>query len=95
MSGTIVALETRVGEMKDGVKEKLSPTKLVQEHPLAAVAAAVVAGVALSTAGNNNGDGAGGIIQRARDSVVRTVENRTGELVHDIRRASEEIGRST
>ena len=48
----------------------------------------------LSTAANN-GDGDGGIIQRAKDNVVRTVENRTGELVHDIRRASEEIGRST
>ena len=50
----------------------------------------------LSTAANNgDGDGDGGIVQRAKDSVVRTVENRTGELVHDIRRASEEIGRPT
>ena len=94
MSETIVALEARVGEMKGEVKEKLDPTKLVQEHPLAALAAAVVAGVALSTAANN-GDGDGGIIERAKDRVVRTVENRTGELTHDIRRASEEIGRST
>jgi membrane protein len=114
MSETVAALETRVGEMKDEVKEKLDPTRLVQEHPLAALAAAVVAGVALSATGAdekaaeatvqaakkglataaNNGDGDGGILQRARASVVRTVENRTGELVHDIRRASEEIGRS-
>jgi membrane protein len=120
MSETIAALEARVGEMKDGVKEKLDPTKLVQEYPLAALAAAVVAGVALSATGadekaagaagatvqaakdrfstaanNGDGDGGSGIIQRAKASVVRTVENRAGELVHDIRRASEEIGRST
>jgi membrane protein len=116
MSETIAALEARVGEMKDGVKEKLDPTKPAQEHPLSALAPAVVAGVALSATGAdekaasaagatvqaakdrlstaaNNGDG--GVIQRAKASVVRTVENRTGELVHDIRRASEEIGRST
>ncbi|HEX6050020.1 MAG TPA: YihY/virulence factor BrkB family protein [Gemmatimonadaceae bacterium] len=44
MSETVVAIDERV----ETAKERVSPTELVRRHPLAALAAAVVAGVTLS-----------------------------------------------
>jgi membrane protein len=48
MSGTVTAIESRVSDVASGVKEKLDASRLVREHPWPALAAAVVAGVALS-----------------------------------------------
>jgi len=48
MSGTISALESRVGEITGDVKEKLDASRIVKEHPWPALAAAIVAGLALS-----------------------------------------------
>jgi ElaB/YqjD/DUF883 family membrane-anchored ribosome-binding protein len=48
MSGTLEAIESRVSERTDAVKEKLDVSTLVKEHPWPALAAAVLAGMALS-----------------------------------------------
>ena len=48
MSDTVSALETRVSEIAGDVKEKLDASRIVKEHPWPALAAAIVAGVALS-----------------------------------------------
>jgi hypothetical protein len=69
------------------------------------LAAAVVAGVALSaTRANHDGDAADGtmeesnkpdgVLGRAKASVVEAVGARARELEHELRRASESIGRA-
>lgn len=138
MSGTISAIESRVSETADDVKEKLDVSRLVREHPWPALAAAVVAGLVLSGTRADEkvadatveaakrgspaaadgvrqlGDAAAtrlhdgnddavdesadtehkdGFVQRAKTTVVRAVQNQARELEHEIRRASEEIGR--
>jgi hypothetical protein len=47
-SGTLAATESRASAAADGIKDGLDASKLVKEHPWPALAAAVVAGVALS-----------------------------------------------
>ena len=138
MSDTLSAIESRVSETTDDVKEKLDVSRLVREHPWPALAAAVVAGVVLSGTRadekvaeatveaakrgssaaadgvrqlgeaaasrlhGGNGDAVDesadtdhkdGFVQRAKTTVVQAVQNQARELEHDIRRASEEIGR--
>ena len=138
MSDTLSAIESRVSDAADGVKEKLDVSRLVREHPWPALAAAVVAGLVLSGTradekvadatvdaakrgssaaadgvrqlgeaaaarlhGGNDGAAddevdtqhADGLVQRAKTTVVRAVQNQTRELEHEIRQASEEIGR--
>ena len=51
MSGTIAELEQRVSGKVQGIKRKVDVVSLVKEHPWPALAAAFVAGVALSTTG--------------------------------------------
>src|SRR5215207_4360704 len=51
MSGTIAELEQRVSGTIDGVKQKVDVVALVRQHPWPALAAAFVAGVALSATG--------------------------------------------
>jgi membrane protein len=48
MSNTVRAIESRAAYVKHDAAEKLDASKLVQEHPWPALAAAIVAGVALS-----------------------------------------------
>jgi membrane protein len=138
MSDTLSAIESRVSEATDGVKEKLDVSRLVREHPWPALAAAVAAGVVLSgTRADEKVAGAtveaakrgssaaadgvrqlgeaaasrlhggsddavddevdteqgDGFVQRAKTTVVRAVQNQARELEHEVRRASEEIGR--
>jgi membrane protein len=101
MSGTVRAIESRTAEAADGVKEKLNPSRLVREHPWPALAAAVMAGVALSAShtGDDSGDGAhgtaaepDGLVGRAKAGIVRAVQTRAQELEHELRRASESFG---
>ena len=138
MSDTLSAIESRVSETTDDVKEKLDVSRLVREHPWPALAAAVVAGLVLSgtradekvadatveaakrgssaaadgvrqlgEAAANRLHGGNddvvdesvdtehkdGFVQRAKTTVVQAVQNQARELEHEIRRASEEIGR--
>ncbi|PYP77024.1 MAG: hypothetical protein DMD35_16955 [Gemmatimonadetes bacterium] len=51
MSGTIAELEQRVSGRIDRVKQKVDAAALVRQHPWPALAAAFVAGVALSATG--------------------------------------------
>jgi hypothetical protein len=51
LSETIVELEERVSSTVDGVKQKVNVAELVKRHPWPALAAAFVAGVALSSTG--------------------------------------------
>ena len=51
LSETIVELEERVSSTVDGVKQKMSVAELAKRHPWPALAAAFVAGVALSSTG--------------------------------------------
>jgi ElaB/YqjD/DUF883 family membrane-anchored ribosome-binding protein len=51
MSGTIAEIEQRVSGTIDGVKQKVDVVALVRQHPWPALAAAFVAGVALSASG--------------------------------------------
>ena len=51
MSGTITELERRVSASIEGVKEKVDLPSLVRQHPWPALAAAFVAGIALSASG--------------------------------------------
>ena len=51
MSGTIAEIESRVSGTISNVKQKVDIVALVREHPWPALAAAVVAGVALSASG--------------------------------------------
>jgi hypothetical protein len=67
---------TRVTDAADAVKEKLDAGRLVREHPWPAIAAALVAGVALSATGD----------------VALAVGTQAGPREHELRRASEEIG---
>ena len=51
MSGTIAELEQRVSGTIEGVKQKVDVVGLVKQHPWPALAAAFLAGVALSASG--------------------------------------------
>ena len=51
MSGTIAEIEQRVSGTMEGVKQKVDVVGLVKQHPWPALAAAFVAGVALSASG--------------------------------------------
>jgi hypothetical protein len=51
MSGTIAEIEQRVSGSIQGVKQKVDVASLVRQHPWPALAAAFVAGVALSASG--------------------------------------------
>jgi len=51
MSGTIAELEQRVSGRIDRVKQKVDVVELVRQHPWPALAAAFVAGIALSATG--------------------------------------------
>jgi membrane protein len=51
MSGTIAEIESRISGTISNVKQKVDVVALVKEHPWTALAAAVVAGVALSATG--------------------------------------------
>ena len=51
MSGTIAEIEQRVSGSIQGVKQKADVVSLVRQHPWPALAAAFVAGVALSASG--------------------------------------------
>jgi len=48
VSGTLAGTDARASIAADGIKDRLDASKLVKEHPWTALAAAVVAGVALS-----------------------------------------------
>jgi hypothetical protein len=51
LSDTIVEIEERVSSTVDGVKQKVNVAEVVKRHPWPALAAAFVAGVALSSTG--------------------------------------------
>ena len=51
MSGTVAEIEQRISGSIQGVKQKVDVVSLVRQHPWPALAAAFVAGVALSASG--------------------------------------------
>jgi hypothetical protein len=51
LSGTVAELEQQMSDRIEGVKKKVSVAELARRHPWAALATAVVAGVALSASG--------------------------------------------
>ena len=89
--------------MKHDVTEKLDPAKLAQDHPWPALAAAIVAGVALSAtrADEKAAEATIDVAKRgasvAADGIQHVgeaVANRlhADELAHELRRAASEIG---
>ena len=76
MSQTVVAIDEHV----DAAKERVSPTELVRRHPLAALAAAVVAGVTLSA---TRADAkAAGAATDATKRASRAAARRASDLAH-------------
>jgi membrane protein len=102
MSDTVTAIESRLSDASADFKDKLDAPGFVKTHPWPLLAAAVVAGVALSSTlsdGNSSagGDDAGsdheGILQRAKEGVIHVVETQGRRLEHELRRAADDITR--
>jgi membrane protein len=101
MSETASALESRVSEITGDVKDKLDPSRVVKENPWPAIAAAVVAGAALSAtrADEKLADATVDVAKRgsaaAADRVSRVVEGPARQLEQELRAAADEMGPSS
>jgi membrane protein len=100
MSGTVAQIESRLSDTSAKIKDKVDPQSFVKTHPWPVLAAVVVAGVALSSrradakAEDGEAGDRDGLLDRAKDDMMRVVEGRGREVAHELRRASEEITRS-
>jgi membrane protein len=97
LSGTVAAIESRVSNAVSDVKEKADVSKLVQDHPWSALAAALVAGAAVSAtradakAADVAAEGVKRAASAAGDGLARVVEPRTRELGQELRRAADDM----
>ncbi|HUQ84292.1 MAG TPA: YihY/virulence factor BrkB family protein [Gemmatimonadaceae bacterium] len=100
MSDTASSLHSRVSEKVDDVKEKADPSRIVKENPWPALAAAVVAGVAISAtrADEKLADATVEAAKRgsaaAADRASRLVEGPARQIEHELRAAADEMGPS-
>jgi hypothetical protein len=97
LSETVAAIESHVSTVVSDAKEKADISKLVHDHPWPALAAAVVAGAALSAtradekAAAATADGVKRAASAAADGLVRVVEPQARDLEQELRRAADDL----
>ena len=97
LSETVAAIESRVSTAVFDAKGKADVAKLVQDHPWPALAAAFVAGAALSAtradekAAAATAEGVKRAASAAADGLTRAVEPQARELEQELRRAADDL----
>jgi hypothetical protein len=97
LSETVSAIESRVTQAASDARDKVDVSRLIQEHPWTAMAAAIVAGAALSAtradekAADVTVKGAKQAASAAADGIARVVEPHARTLGDELARAADEL----